>query len=68
MESRIGWGQTSAQMALLANVNRDPKKGRSYKPDDFNPFAVKRSKGMRLTVDTLRAAKKFFVKGKKRGG
>ena len=25
-------------MALIANVNRDPKKGRPAKPDDFHPL------------------------------
>jgi hypothetical protein len=25
-------------MALIANVNRDPKKGRLAKPDDFHPL------------------------------
>lgn len=27
--------------ALLANVNRDPKKGKPYAPVDFMPFAEK---------------------------
>ena len=28
-------------MALIANVNRDPKKGRAAKPKDFNPYLAK---------------------------
>ena len=31
------WNHTAAIMALLANVNRDPKRGRPFKPADFHP-------------------------------
>ncbi len=31
------WSHTSALLALLANVHRDPKKHRVYKPADFDP-------------------------------
>ena len=27
-------------MALIANVNRDPKKSRPFKPTDFDPYAI----------------------------
>jgi hypothetical protein len=30
-------------MAVLANIHRDPKRSRSLKPTDFDPFAQKRS-------------------------
>ena len=30
------WNHTAALMALLANVNRDPKRGRAFKPADFH--------------------------------
>jgi len=33
------WGHTSALMALIANANRDPRKSKTFKPDDFNPYA-----------------------------
>lgn len=26
-------------MALLANCNRDPRKGRALRPEDFDPYA-----------------------------
>ena len=32
------WNHTAAVMALVANVNRDPKKGRASKPADFHPI------------------------------
>ena len=31
------WNHTAAVMALIANVNRDPKRGRALKPADFHP-------------------------------
>jgi hypothetical protein len=34
------WSHTSALLALIANVNRDPKKSRPLKPADFNPHAA----------------------------
>ena len=36
---RERWAHTSALMALVANVNRDPKKGRALRPSDFDPYA-----------------------------
>jgi len=36
---RERWDHTSALMALVANVNRDPKKGRAFRPSDFDPYA-----------------------------
>ena len=38
---RFEWGQTASLMALIANVLRDPKKSRTVKPSDFNPYNVK---------------------------
>jgi len=35
--TRESWSHTSALLALLANVHRDPKKHRVYKPADFDP-------------------------------
>lgn len=36
--AKFEWGIASSLMALLANLNRDPKKGKPFKPSDFNPF------------------------------
>lgn len=36
---RENWEHTSALLALTANIARDPKKSRSYKPRDFNPYS-----------------------------
>jgi hypothetical protein len=37
-----GWNHTAAMLAMLANVNRDPKKGRAFRPIDFHPVPVAR--------------------------
>ena len=40
---RDAWQHTASIMALMANVNRDPKKTRAFKPSDFNPYVPKTS-------------------------
>ncbi len=35
--SRQQWNHTSAILAMLANVHRDAKKSRPFKPADFHP-------------------------------
>jgi len=37
------WNHTAAILAMLANVNRDPKKGRALKPADFHPLLKSKS-------------------------
>jgi hypothetical protein len=40
--SKSAWGHTSAIMALIANVNRDPtKKSEPFRVSDFNPYVTK---------------------------
>jgi hypothetical protein len=41
--NRAEWGRAASIMALIANVNRDPKKSRAFKPADFDPFTQRRS-------------------------
>ena len=36
---RDEWSHTATLLAMIANVNRDPKKGRPFKPADFDPYA-----------------------------
>lgn len=55
------WNHTSAILALVANVNRDPKKHRPYRPEDFHPFRRKRSAGVRITRENIRLLKTVFV-------
>ena len=42
--ARFEWGIASSQMALMANLQRDPKKGQPFKASDFSPFAPKEKK------------------------
>ena len=52
-------------MALLANINRDPKKSKVFKPFDFNPYyAVKKDSVLitRENVSVLREAFKGVAK------
>ena len=41
--SQQAWAHTSSVLALLANIHRDSKKTRAYKPADFNPHIRKSS-------------------------
>jgi hypothetical protein len=54
--SRDAWRHTAAVLALIANVNRDPRKHRRFKPEDFNPHEQKpktviKGKGLRILRD-----------------
>lgn len=55
------WETASAQMALLANCNRNPKKRpQPFRPDDFNPFADTghKRRGELATPEIMAAMKK----------
>ena len=52
--SKVQWSHTSAVLALLANINRDPKKHPSpFTVDQFNPHAPKRSKKETIKTVTM---------------
>lgn len=51
-------------MALLVNLNRDPKKGKAATPDDFNPFAAKKPIPVLKGKEMLAALKAAFIKEK----
>jgi hypothetical protein len=40
-KQRAAWAHTSSILALLANVNRDPRKHGPFKASDFDPYARK---------------------------
>jgi len=48
---QVDWSRTSNLLALLVNMFRDPKKGTTVKPKDFNPYMQKKIK---ITFDTFR--------------
>jgi len=45
------WAHTSLLCALIANGNRDPRKGRPFKPEDFNPYMSKPQRDDVVIVD-----------------
>jgi len=61
------WSHTAALLCLTANVSRDPKKHRPFRPDDFDPYARQakgRAKaGIPLTAGNVGMLKDVFVAG-----
>lgn len=58
-QSRQAWAHTSSLLALLANLHRDTKKTRAFKPADFNPHLRKsQAKLPRVNIGVL---KQVFV-------
>lgn len=52
---RSEWGRTSALLALIASVHRDPKKTRAFRPADFDPFARRAGGDNTSDIAALRA-------------
>lgn len=44
LRDRMEWNRVSALMALLCNINKDPKRGKMFYPTDFNPYFAKKQK------------------------
>ena len=38
---RDAWAHTASILSLIANAHRDPRKTRSFKPADFDPFSAR---------------------------
>ena len=66
-KSKDAWQHTSAILALVANVNRDPKKTKSFKPSDFNPTLGNTSRPDAVVVDkeNVSLLKAMFLGDKK---
>lgn len=60
-KSKELWAHTSTLLAMIANVNRDPKKHGPFKPADFNPHA---QRAVKIKTSDLSILKDVFVKGK----
>jgi hypothetical protein len=58
---RDNWAHTSAVLALVANVNRDPKKTRAYKPSDFDPYSAKDKRDEAIEVTDMGVLKDAFL-------
>ncbi|HOI56117.1 MAG TPA: hypothetical protein PLP01_12765 [Phycisphaerae bacterium] len=60
---RERWAHTSMVCCLIANANRDPKKHRPFKPDDFNPYAERsrRSDVIEVNAETVGLMRAAFI-------
>lgn len=52
---RDEWTRTASMMALVANTQRDPKKGRPFRPADFDPFQHATSRTPKVGVGVLKS-------------
>ena len=64
-QGKFEWNRTASLMALLVNLNRDPRKGKAASPKDFNPFAPKEPVPVLRGREMLSALKAAFIKPKK---
>jgi len=57
---RESWAHTSAILALIANVNRDPKKTRPFKPSDFDPYSAREKREDAIEVKDMAILRDAF--------
>jgi hypothetical protein len=57
---RQSWAHTSAILTLIANVNRDPKKTRPFKPSDFDPYSAKDKRDAAIEVNDMAVLRDAF--------
>lgn len=63
-KNRADWGRTSSVIAVLVNINRDPKT-RAFQPHEFNPYADKSAKQNKpdFYITPGQFAKKLVARG-----
>ena len=60
-QAKSEWNHTALLAHYVCEVNRDPKRGKKLKPEDFNPWTAKESKASnRLTADNIRLLKRML--------
>jgi len=61
--SRDRWSRLASLLAMLANCNRDPKKGRAFKPADFDPYerSDRKKDAIKITTETLPMMRQAFT-------
>jgi len=65
---RVRSWQAAALLALLANVHRDPRRGRRLRIEDFDPYATpSRQGGLPLTRATIQAVRKMIASDRRCG-
>jgi hypothetical protein len=63
---RDEWGRASVLLAMIANKNRDPKKGRPCRPDDFDPYAKEDRRNARADKESLGLLRELLENTKKK--
>lgn len=58
---RESWNHTAALLALLANVHRDPRKGRALGPADFHPMRKTPARKPAVLKGSVELLKTVFV-------
>lgn len=61
---RDRWSRASLLASVIANCHRDPKKGRAYKPADFDPFARAREETVEVNRENIGLLKEAFTAAK----
>ena len=58
------WDHTAGLLALLYNINRDPKRSRAMRPEDFHPLRQqsRNRKGVEKVKADITALKQIFVR------
>jgi hypothetical protein len=61
---RHDWQRTAGLMTVMANIHRDPKRGRAFRPEDFHPLGGapgRREDRNRITTSDPRILKALFI-------
>lgn len=58
---RDEWGRLSVLCALIGNAHRDPKKGRAFKPSDFDPFGREPGEVIEVNRESIGLLREAFA-------
>ena len=58
---RDEWGRLSVLCALIGNAHRDPKKGRAFKPSDFDPFGREPGEVVEVNQENIGLLREAFT-------
>jgi len=61
---RDAWGRMSVLCALIGNAHRDPKKGRAFRPSDFDPFGRSPGEMIEVNRENIGLLREAFTTGK----
>jgi hypothetical protein len=62
LRDKLAWNRTSSLMALMANCNLDPKKGRTVSPADYNPYLQGQRKRQTRVIEVNDAESRALFK------